>query len=82
MDKNETYEFIGHLADGLYKHKIQLKFSLLKAILKDKGKEIGDGRGMASCVTGAYNYWESKDQTIADAIALSYTDRFGNISWK
>lgn len=81
MDKNETYDFIGHMADGLFKHSIQLKLSQLRSILKDKGKEIGEGRGMASCVTGAYNYWEEKDLSVAKAIAHTYTDRYGNIAW-
>ncbi len=81
MDTNQTYEFIGQMADGLYKHKIQIKFSALRKVLKDKGREIGEGKGMASCVTGAYNYWERKDPSIAKAIAHTYTNKDGNLSW-
>jgi hypothetical protein len=81
MDKNETYEFIGQLADGLAKHELQLKLSLLRVILKDRGKEVGEGKGMGSMVRGAYNYWNKKDPEIAKAIANTYTNRFGNLAW-
>ena len=81
METNEAYEFIGKLALALYSQKIQLKFSSLRAILADMNIHYGEGRGMAAGVRGAYHYWEKKDPLVHTAIAHTYTDRNGDISW-
>ena len=75
MEKQEVYEFIGNMADGLYKNKIRIRFGRLRQILRDKGKEVGPRKGMASTVRGAYNYWMEKDEAIAEAVAFSYTNQ-------
>ena len=56
MTQEETYEFVGKLAVGLYSQDIRISLNSLRNVLADQGKNYGSGRAMASGVDAAYNY--------------------------
>ncbi len=82
MQKSEVYDFIGELAIALYSKKIQISLSALNEILKDKGEDYGNNRGLGAGVSAAWRHWEDKDPVIYHAIAHTYTDKNGKLPWK
>jgi len=82
MEKEEIYDFIGELAIALYSKKIQISLSSLNSILRDKGAEYGNNRGLGSGVSAAWRHWKEKDPVIHHAIAYTFRDKDGNIPWK
>lgn len=82
MNREEIYDFIGTLAVALYSQKIRISFSALNSILADKGAEYDNNRGLAAGVSAAWRHWEKKDPVIHHAIAFTFRDKDGNISWE
>lgn len=82
MSKKKTYDFIGELAIALYSKKIQISLSALNAILKDKGNEYGNNRGLGAGISAAWKYWKEKDPVIHHAIAHTFVNKNGNPQWK
>ncbi len=83
MTNEEIYDFIGDLAIALYTKQIPISLSSLNSILKDKGCEYGNNRGLGAAVSAAWRHWQTKDkdQVIHHAIAYTYRDKDGNIPW-
>ena len=81
MSKDETYEFMGELAIGLYSKKIKISLTALNAILADRNVAYDSNRGLASGVSAAYRYWKEKDPVVHHAIAYSFNDATGNPAW-
>ena len=82
MQKSEVYDFIGELAIALYSKKIQISLSALNEILKDKGEDYGNNRGLGAGVSAAWRHWKDKDPVIYHAIAYTFTDKNGELPWK
>ena len=82
MTQSEIYDFIGELAIALYSKKIQISLSALNEILKAKGAEYGNNRGLGQGVSAAWDHWEKKDPVIHHAIAYTFTDKDGNRPWE
>lgn len=85
MTQDEAYEFIGKLAIALYAQGVQISLDSLQAILSDADREneYAGGRGMASRISAAFEYWQRKgDPVIPAAIAHTYTDKHGKLAWQ
>ena len=82
MKKSEVYDFIGELAIALYSKKIQISLSALNEILRDKGEDYGNNRGLGAGVSAAWRHWKDKDPVIFHAIAQTFTDKNGDLPWK
>jgi len=82
MNKIEIYDFIGELAIALYSKKIRISLSSLNEILRDKGAEYGNNRGLGAGVSASWRHWKDKDPVIYHAIAHTFTDKNGDLPWE
>lgn len=81
MTKEETYDFIGHLAIALYTSKIKINLTSLNTILRERDADYDSNRGLAAGVGAAYRHWKEKDPVVYHAIAYTYTNQNGDLSW-
>ena len=77
-----SYKFIGKLAKKYYAEDSQITFSELNSLFAAEDlKTYKNNWAVSKCVKAAYHKWKEKDEEIAHAVAVTFTQDDGQLAW-